>query len=106
MNARTIITLSERLIENQIQIKQLQQENTHLKGIILKHTVVGQVIESDDGEIECRQHNNPKSLISRNNVLNYIFEKHGKAISQDVDKHCTRIIASKKTIYIKLRKPS
>jgi hypothetical protein len=104
MKAKDIISLAETLLENQIQIKQLQKENLHIKGIIVEHIEVGQVIESDDGIIECRHNEGSKALKPRNEVLNYIFENYGKTFAQDVDKHCTRTRPSKKTIYIKPKK--
>jgi hypothetical protein len=101
MKAIDIITLAETLLENQIQINKLQKENSHIKSIIVEHIEVDQVIESGDGIIECRHHEDSKALIPRNEVLNYIFEKYGKTIAQDVDKNCTITRTSKKTIYIK-----
>ena len=68
MKAKDIISLAETLLENQIQINQLQKENSHIKGIIEEHIEIGQVIESDDGIIECRHHEDSKALIPRNKV--------------------------------------
>ncbi|WP_415878556.1 hypothetical protein [Methylomonas sp. TEB] len=104
MKSLAILELGETLLENQKMINQLQEENTAIKKILVKHLVVDQELDFGDGKIECRQHADSLSFVPRKEVLNYIRLKYGKDIARDVDNRCTKITKAKKTLYIKARK--
>lgn len=104
MKSLAILELGEVLLQNQKMINQLQEENTAIKKILVKHLVVGQELDFGDGKIECRQHADSLSFVPRKEVLNYIRLKYGKDIARDVDNRCTKITKAKKTLYIKARK--